>query len=224
MKRSPLANIQIVNIPTTSNQDLPAPPKLLDATASHLAPFVNNRPSRHISEQELQRPTPMLTPAISTEEPVSNDTPINSLDYFESPIETLVHSVAPNSDLSFHDLADAYATLSTRIRSQSQEIVKDQPFPALRPLKEHSNAILQCLRRDMKQALIDSFLDKTTSCESILSDLGSFSEETIEYARNQSVLSHSALRFVCDLFRFAALYSIFSSRSTDSLLKLPNTK
>jgi hypothetical protein len=220
MTRPPLADIQTVNIPTTLAQDLQAAPKLLDATASHFAPFVNIiTDPQHMSEQELRSPT-TPAPATSTEQSVSRATPITSLDYFESPIETLVHSAAPTSDVSFHDLADAYATLSTRIRSQSQEIVKYQPCPALRPLQEHSNTILQCLRRDMKLALVDCFLEKTSSGESILSDLASLSEETVEYARNQSVLSHSALRFVCDLFRFTALYSIFSSRSTYSPLNL----
>jgi hypothetical protein len=223
MKRPPLTDIQTDNIATASYPIWPTTSKKLDAPGIQSPCLVNNLAALYvpIPGRHLYTAAPMLANTAVTEDHISNATPMNSADYLGSPIDTLLQSAVNHCGIAFHDLADAYATLSTRIRSRGRDIIKCRPLSALRPLKEHSNAIHQCLYRDIRRALVDPFSVKSlSSTESTTPDIANITEEKMRHAREQSVLCHLALRLLCDLLRFPALYSVFSGGSADSPLSL----
>lgn len=145
---------------------------------------------------------------------VKQATPVLPAVYLVSPLETLLESLEdPNADyISLHDVIEAYNTLSNRIRSQACAFLDVEPsILALAPLKEHLPQLAQILRRDIRRALVDppSDLRRGQAMEDSPVSDGSMLDDEIQHARNLATLSHHALRFLSDIFRFPALYSLF---------------
>jgi hypothetical protein len=158
----------------------------------------------------------MLPLSTAPEEQTTNNDPMTSIAYLNSPLETLLESIDdPESEhISLHDLTEAYNILSNRIRSQMRVILEaSQPLPAFNPLKQNSPQLTQSLRRDIRRALIDpsSTSRASSSLENSLLSNSQVSEDEIKYARDLSSLCHHTLRFLSLVFTVPAMYSIFPS-------------
>ena len=158
-----------------------------------------------------------MTPQdIQAKLPAINSDPMQNVAFLKSPIETLLESTEIDSldHLSQHDLLEAYNTLQTRIRFQIQVICEsDQDLLAWNVVKLYSSQVLQVLRRDIRRALGGPSSPRKSSSlgGSILSNNIEMTADEIKVATDLSLVCHQSLRLLSDLFRFPALYSIFSS-------------
>ncbi|KAJ7442618.1 hypothetical protein FB451DRAFT_1297037 [Mycena latifolia] len=162
-------------------------------------------------------PSPCMPPA--AKQPA--DGPLACIAYFSSPAETLLESTGPNADdISFHDLIEAYNTLSNRIRSQIRLIlIAETPLPALIALKEYSHQIGEALRRDLKRTREEPPHSRRTSIAGAsFQMITQPDEDEIRVSRDLALLSHQALRFLSDIFSFPPLYSIFTTNDLRSIL------
>jgi len=134
--------------------------------------------------------------------------------YLKSPIESILSSLEPNSLHSNHDLIDAYGTFSNRIRAKAHELQQSSStLPALQCLHLNARAFSQALRRDISIAHIDPFVSISptfTPGESLLSGPRESTADVVKHAGNMSVLCQQALCALSAIFRFPALYSLFS--------------
>lgn len=151
------------------------------------------------------------------------DDAMNAPNYFKSSVDTLLESIhdTESDHVSLHDITEAYNTFSTRTIAHITVISQaDYPLPALNLPKVHSSQIIQSLRRDVRRALLDPSIDFTHQYSpfdgSMRSESQELNEDEIKYARDLSSLCHQSLRFLSDILRFPALYSIFPSVSTTS--------
>jgi hypothetical protein len=134
--------------------------------------------------------------------------------YFHSPIITLLESASgKDSDLTLHDLTEAYATLSNRIMRQSHRLrVSNSALSALTPFKTHRVNIFQVLRRDIQRCLLDT----TSSKHDHLFGSYGFCSSMIHFDATRqeadaSLLSYSALYFLSQIFMYDVLHNIFTS-------------
>lgn len=137
--------------------------------------------------------------------------PLDSDKYLFSPLTTILESVDdPQSELiTLHDLAEAYATLSLRIRLQAPTISANaRLYPALALLDAHNATLSLCLIRDIGRCLLNPF--SIFSQQESASDDGSAIEEGTERAQAYATLSHHALVFLSDIFSLTPVTNVFS--------------
>ena len=150
-------------------------------------------------------------------DPTHNSNSLFSLTYFKSPLLTLISSldVSTADNLIVHDIIDAYATLSSRIRSISSLLTQGHSdFPALRAIANCSDALARCLQKDIRHALDDPFptsfqappLQVLTQRETT----DSSEEEIVHTARDASMLAQYAIQTTATLFRFRPFTALFS--------------
>ncbi|KXN87615.1 hypothetical protein AN958_08396 [Leucoagaricus sp. SymC.cos] len=129
--------------------------------------------------------------------------PLDSPNYLISPLTTVLESVNdPQSEIiTLHDLTEAYATLSRRIRLQAATISKsnDRIYPAFTPLQTNSHSLSLCLIQS-------------------ISDDGMLIEGT-ERAQAYTTLSHHALVFLSDVFSFVPLANTLSVDDLSDLFR-----
>ncbi|KAJ3567736.1 hypothetical protein NP233_g6170 [Leucocoprinus birnbaumii] len=145
--------------------------------------------------------------------------PLESEKYFASPLATILESVSdPQSEvITLHDLTEAYATLSCRVRLQSSAISSsERAFPAFIPLQAENHSLSICLIRDIGRCLLNPLL---FSQPESASDDSSWIEEGTERALAYATLSHHALVFLSDVFSFISLAGRFSVNQLSDLLR-----
>jgi len=139
----------------------------------------------------------------------SDLSPLDSQDYFSSPLGTILES--QNEIITLHDLAEAYALMSRRVRLCVPAIVRNERiYPAFNPFQAHSHSLTICITRDIGQCLLNPLsivLSESTSPDSLLI------EEGAERGQAYATLSQHALVFLSDIFSFVPLTHAFSSRS-----------
>ncbi|OAX38765.1 hypothetical protein K503DRAFT_740676 [Rhizopogon vinicolor AM-OR11-026] len=142
--------------------------------------------------------------------------------YLKSPLESILNSLQPDSTHSNHDLLDAYSTFSNRIRAEARELQQTATsLPALECLHMNSHSFSQALKRDIAIAHIDPFVFPTpnfTPGDSLLSGPRQSTVDVVKHAGDMSALCQQALCALSAVFRFPALYSLFSGPDISSLL------
>ncbi|RDB15276.1 hypothetical protein Hypma_004793 [Hypsizygus marmoreus] len=177
---------------------------------------MNPPPVKHVADIHLNasRPQPIRT----------DSRPLMIPTYLSSPMETILESLDDHSSqyISTHDLIDAYAVLSSRIRSQADTILQaEQPIPAFAPLIENASSLARALKRDIQRAIIDPariFRGSPPAGESYFEETPATDHE-IQYGRDSSILCHHTLRVLSDIFAFEPLYSMFQVHDLKDLFK-----
>ncbi|KAJ7069654.1 hypothetical protein C8F01DRAFT_1113489 [Mycena amicta] len=164
---------------------------------------------------------PLLPPPSASMPPTVElqNEPLTSPLYFMSPATTILEYEGLDGDhISLHDLVEAYATLSNRIRSQIRILLADDAVPpALSPLKESSSKLGAALRRDLKRAREEPSEPSSTSWNPLESSLEKEADE-LRVSRDNAELGHHVLRFVSEIFSFTPLSSLFSTDDLRSIL------
>lgn len=144
--------------------------------------------------------------------PLTDSNPLYRSQYLLGPIETIVCSrrALESGYLSLHDVAEAYRTLSMRIRDSSDHLsTASDTFPALESLRDKGTDVVASLRRDILRAL------RISPCQSS-DDSSAPTAETVGCeltAHNTTdfpILRHYALRLLSEIFRLPALSSLFT--------------
>jgi len=150
--------------------------------------------------------------------PLTDSNPLYRSQYLLGPIETIVCSrrALASGHLSLHDLAEAYRTLSMRIRDSSDHLsAVSDAFPALESLRDKGADVAAALRRDISRALrISAWQSSEDSSAPTAETVGC--ELTTHYANRAtdfSILCHYALRLLSGIFRLPALSSLFTRTS-----------
>ena len=145
-------------------------------------------------------------------------TPFYDTSYLSSSVETIKDSVEDSSSVTFHDLLDAYNAFADRLQSQNEFLVlqdHDARFPALECITLYKPAFLQALRRDIGLAHTDSSID-VRAAPPYKDFPGTISVDSrsdlIQRARD-SFLCYSALCALASIFKYPALFSLFTCRS-----------
>ncbi|XP_006462383.1 hypothetical protein AGABI2DRAFT_119245 [Agaricus bisporus var. bisporus H97] len=144
--------------------------------------------------------------------------PLDSDQYLASPISTIVRSIDdPQSEIiRLHDLADAYSTLSRRIRLLAPTIIAGtQIYAAFTPFTSHNASFCLCLIRDIGRCLLNPF--SIFSQESVPDGLAL--EESTERAQAYATLSHHALVFLSDVFSLVPIMNKFLDDQLKDLLR-----
>ena len=148
----------------------------------------------------------------------TDSNPLYHSQYLLGPIETIVCSrrAIVSGHLSLHDIAEAYRTLSMRIRESSGHLsVVSDAFPALELLRDKGADVVAALRRDISPALRISAW--RASDDSLAPATETVSWELITLNTNRatdfSILCHYALRLLSEIFRLPALSSVFTCTS-----------
>lgn len=150
----------------------------------------------------------------------NSSSPLNSNKYFTSPLKTILESVndPQNEFITLHDLAEAYATVSRRIRFLASEILENGPeLPAFEPFKTDNVLLSICLTRDVGRCLLNPLT--IFSQPQSTSDDGSIIEEGTERAQGYATLSHHALVFLSDVFSLTPVMNIFSGASLNIIIE-----
>lgn len=140
--------------------------------------------------------------------------PLDSDKYFASPLATILESIndSQNEYITLHDLAEAYATLSYRIRLQAPALLaNNRVFPALKSLQTNNASFSLCLIRDIGRCLLNPY-SIFSQPESVDGD-SSVIEEGTERAQAYATLSHHVLVFLSDVFSFMPVMNSFSGSS-----------
>ena len=151
--------------------------------------------------------------------PLTDSNPLYRAQYLLGPIETIVCSRrAPSfGHLSLHDIAEAYRTLSMRIRDSSDHLTTvSDAFPALESLRDKGADVVAALRRDISRALRISAWQSSDDSSAPTAEPVGWEEVTTHNANRAtdfSILSHYALRLLSEIFRFPALSSLFTCTS-----------
>jgi hypothetical protein len=130
--------------------------------------------------------------------------------YFISPLRVLIKSTeAVDVSAFFHDLVDAYSTISARIMHQAeflntQSHVSDHP--ALQPLRQHASAIAPLICRDI---CLGAPHIQSPAIEGLFDNSSAINQDHDLCSR--SLLCLQALRLASLLFQFPSLHSCFSS-------------
>jgi hypothetical protein len=150
--------------------------------------------------------------------PLTDSNPLYRPQYLLGPIETIVCSrrALASGYLSLHDLAEAYRTLSMRIRDSSDHLsTVSDAFPALESLRDKGTDVVAALRRDISRALrISAWQPSRNSSTPIAEIVGSeLTTHNANRATDFSILCHYALRLLSEIFRLPALSSLFTCTS-----------
>jgi len=138
--------------------------------------------------------------------------PLDSRNYFSSPLGTILES--QSEIITLHDLTEAYATLSRRVRFCAPAIVSENKriYPAFNPFQVQGHSLAICITRDIGRCLLGP-LSTLPLPESMNYD-GLLIEEGAERGQAYATLSQHALVFLSDIFSFVPLTHAFSSRSS----------
>ena len=138
--------------------------------------------------------------------------PLDSRNYFSSPLGTILES--QSEIITLHDLTEAYATLSRRVRFCAPAIVSENKriYPAFNPFQAQGHSLTICVTRDIGRCLLGP-LSTLPLPESMNYD-GLLIEEGAERGQAYATLSQHALVFLSDIFSFVPLTHAFSSRSS----------
>ncbi|KAF8503016.1 hypothetical protein BU17DRAFT_71831 [Hysterangium stoloniferum] len=174
----------------------------------------------------------LMTPEHPTREATPEpEDPLHHPLYLNSPISTLVASLRPGMDrkITLTDLTEAYSVLSARLRTKTAAMLDIYgPIPALEPLKEHSEQLVQVFHRDIGRAFTDpqsapSTPPSSDSPWSSPSSVGSikkrgFTEQEVKHARDLCNVCHAALRCFSNIAVVPAVYSIFTDEQLGDIL------
>lgn len=167
----------------------------------------------HLSAPSL---TSKMT-STASETPFQPSHSVASKTYLDSPIRTLCESIKDPGALriSIHDLMEAYAVLSTRIRIilNQDTCTTGLPIHSLAGLAEFSLEIMNCISRDIQRPLPSPFDSQPQqNSSSYLYYDAATDLEDIQITMDNISLCHYALRFASDIFAFSMLYSIFPGK------------
>jgi hypothetical protein len=143
--------------------------------------------------------------------PQTDSNPLYRSQYLLGPIETIVCSrrALAFGNLSLHDFAEAYRTLSMRIRDSSDHLsTVSDAFPALESLRDKGDDVVAALRRDILRALRISAWQSSDD-----SSAPPVATNNANRATDFSILCHYALRLLSEIFRLPALSSLFTCTS-----------
>lgn len=150
--------------------------------------------------------------------------PLTDLGYLENPVARIL-----DANASLHDLAEAYSILSARLRSSlNTDSVVDSTWPIFQPLRQHRDAFLDTVVRDLGRVHInplETFSPADEPCpareaERIIAPptpkdtpkkKRGMSGEQAKLARDLCTVTHAVIRFLNVTFTFPALYQLFSS-------------
>ena len=145
--------------------------------------------------------------------PLTDSNPLYCSQYLLGPIETIVCSrrALASGYLSLHDLAEAYRTLSMRIRDSSDHLsTVSDAFPALESLRDKGADVVAALRRDVSRAVRTLAWQSSDDSSAVGCELATHNANR---ATNSSILCHYALRLLSEIFRLPALSSLFTCTS-----------
>lgn len=137
---------------------------------------------------------------------------------FKAPIATLLESLEEENDLTPHDIAQAYSSLYTRIKSLGTVLSDATPLacPALEFLQSHAGEISICIRRDVRRALEDNIAMGEESNRDAAGNVwypSVVTDDKFRYLKEMVEVSHSALQVVSSFFAFHSLSSLLSGES-----------
>ncbi|KAF9005428.1 hypothetical protein BDQ17DRAFT_1353043 [Cyathus striatus] len=145
---------------------------------------------------------------------LSESTPLDSRTFFSSPIETLLESLEDPQDehVTLHDVIEAYAMLSTRIRVLAKTLleVPVTPQPALETLQAHSRDLHKCLSRDIQRATaipLHQFQSDWTVVHT-LSEID-LPPECLQDSKDIANVCHHALQVIASVFLFRLFIHYF---------------
>lgn len=146
----------------------------------------------------------------------SLSSPLDDSSYCFSVVETLRDSVEDCSSVSFHDLLDAYNTLVRKVQSQGQALQAcDKQPPAFKCFLSCASILFQAFRRDIRLAHVDP-LSADVSFPFSQERRSPYNTDSLanlkQRARNLSILCSYALSALAVVFRFTALFSLFTGR------------
>ncbi|KAL4069880.1 hypothetical protein V8B97DRAFT_554968 [Scleroderma yunnanense] len=144
----------------------------------------------------------------------SPENPFDDTSFLLSSVETIKDSVEDCSSVSFHDLLDAYNTLSNRLEFQRQfPILQNDAahFPAFECIIRHKAALLEALRRDISLAHTDSIDVRSRPFEDFFSNttLPDSKLDPMQRARNSSLCNY-ALCALASIFKYPSVFSLFT--------------
>jgi hypothetical protein len=150
--------------------------------------------------------------------PLTDSNPLYHSQLLLGPVETIVCSrrALVSGHLSPHDVAEAYCTLSTRIRESSGHLsAVSDPFPALESLRDKGADVAAALRRDILRALpISAWRSSDDSSVPTAETVGQeLAMQNGYHATDFSILCHYALRLLSEIFSLPALSSVFTCTS-----------
>ena len=141
--------------------------------------------------------------------------------FFKSPILTLSESLedVDADHISNHDVLEAYAILSNRIKQTAHFLGEARKeYSALNFFSKHTGPVVQCLRRDIKRALIDPLPKPSTPHETIPQSIEFLTKEPSASTRKQitehPAICYAALGIVSNIFKFSTLSSLFAGKFT----------
>lgn len=165
--------------------------------------------------------------------------PLDDPRYLAAPIDILCESVKAPRLFSSHDIAEAYSTLSTKAH-HGIDAIKDVPsanriFAALEHIKTQAAIVCTAMRRDIRLAFVDPFLEVQPRNESSVASGSlppsntpagtSFVERKLtareeKRGRGRSLVCIDALGFISIVFRVGPFQQIFSCKLTPAQLFL----
>ncbi|KZT73902.1 hypothetical protein DAEQUDRAFT_808069 [Daedalea quercina L-15889] len=147
--------------------------------------------------------------------------------FLRSPILTLLESLedVEHDHISIHDLTDAYSTLCARFKAISDVLSRDSAnVPALRFIEEHSVPIVECLRRDVRRALVDPVMAAPQGAAALIDiarpldwSTNLDADEDMKIAKDTAHLCQTVLRTLSYIFRLPTLSVVFTA---DDLVQL----
>ncbi|KAF7314420.1 GLOBIN domain-containing protein [Mycena kentingensis (nom. inval.)] len=192
---------------TEALKPIPAPIKL--------AP----RPLKSILKNSTLIPfpsAPMPPPVAPSSEPQTEA--LACPDYFISAaIALFEYGGLEGDNLSIHDLIEAYASLSNRIRSQIKRLLANSEVPAFVPLKPRAFELGDAIVRDLKRARQEPFNAGAASWNPLDSSVQREAEQE-RVSRDLVELGHYVMRFVSEIFSFAPLSALFPAHDLRTFL------
>lgn len=150
--------------------------------------------------------------------------PLTDLDYLENPVARIL-----DVNASLRDLAEAYSILSARLRSSlNTDSVVDSTWPIFHPLRQHRDAFLDAVVRDLGRVHVDPLetcssagepcpkreleriVAPPTPKDSPRKKRG-MSGEQAKLARDLCTVTHAVIRFLNVAFAFPAVHQLYSS-------------
>lgn len=175
-------------------------------------------------------PTPIRIPVLPSDGPVKAAVdPLDDPRYLAAPVDILCDSVKAPRLFSSHDIAEAYCTLSTRVRhgiAATKDISQvDRIFAALEHIKAQVSIVCAAMQRDIRLAFVDPFLEvQSRNCSSLAPGSlppsntptgASFVERKLtvheeKRGKDRSLVCTRALQFISVIFHEKPFQRIFS--------------
>lgn len=155
--------------------------------------------------------------------------PLVDLHYLEGPVSRIVAV-----DASLRDLIEAYSVLAARLRScVSSSTDADCSWPLFQPLRQHREAFVDALARDLGRVFVDPgttehseepTLHEEEESVMLPSPKGSLvrkkgmSGEQVKFARDLCTVCHAVIKFLNIVFTFPAVFQIFTGMRLHSFI------